>query len=89
MVLDTLKTHTTNKTPHFSLFLWLSRYWDKKFMVAVFVVVHEVSFKYCVCLVKRQLEASLTPQCVLCLSLERDGEIADSPRGAVHLEVNK
>lgn len=57
-------------------------------MVAVFVVACEVSFKHCLCLVKRQLEAPLTSRHVLCLSLERDGEIADSPRGVVHLKVN-
>lgn len=71
MVLDALKTHTTNKTTHNSLCGCLGS-GKKKFMVPVVVVVYEVPFKSGVCLMKRQLEASLAPQCVLCLILERE-----------------
>lgn len=61
----------------------------KMFTVAVFLVAHQGCLKYCISLAKRQLESTLTPQHRLCLSLARNGVIADSLREAVHLKVTK
>lgn len=59
------------------------------FTVAVLLVAHQGCLKYCISLAKRQLEATLTPQHGLCLSLAKKGVIADSLREAVHPKVNK